>query len=540
MAEAMQEEQQQQPQSLDQNMETEEINPERERFLLELEFIQSISNPFYITRLYQPVFFCNLSFHFDFSTILFNKFNFSCNESMKTKDLAQKGFLDDPAFINYLKYLQYWKRPEYAKFIIYPHALHFLDLLQNETFRDSMKVEDTASWVHIVQYWHFHAWSNLHVRSSRGPVDPLETARKELEMQNQQDQGQGQQQQQQQLNGIPVQGQSSSIVNGFPSDATSHGGGGIGGARSGMNGFQVSPQGDLCNDGYKVTARFNFTNAGAGQSNIRAIGASAATVAMVIGGTGYYLYSNPIHANMVDEGLHPPAYPWSHKGALSTFDHASIRRGYQVYREVCSQCHSLDRIAWRSLVGVSHTVEEVKAMAQEFEYTDGPNDVGDMFQRPGKPSDYMPRPYPNDEAARAGNAGALPPDLSLIVKARHGGADYIFSLLTGYVDPPAGVQLREGLNYNPYFPGSAIAMARVLFDGLVEYEDGTPATSSQMAKDVTTFLCWASEPEHDERKKMGAKAIVIISALFILSIWLKRNRWSVLKSRKIVYAPPRQ
>jgi len=218
----------------------------------------------------------------------------------------------------------------------------------------------------------------------------------------------------------------------------------------------------------------------------------------------------------------------------------SIRRGYQVYREVCAACHSLDRIAWRNLVGVSHNVNEVKAMAEENEYTDGPNTEGEMFQRPGKLSDYMPSPYPNEDAARAGNAGALPPDLSLITKARHGGPDYVFSLLTGYVDPPAGVEIREGLNYNPYFPGGAIAMARVLFDGLVEYEDGTPATASQMAKDVVTFLNWAAEPEHDERKKIGLKAVILFSALTAVSLYVKRFKWTVIKNRKIFYNPPKE
>jgi ubiquinol-cytochrome c reductase cytochrome c1 subunit len=129
-----------------------------------------------------------------------------------------------------------------------------------------------------------------------------------------------------------------------------------------------------------------------------------------------------------EEGLHAPHFPWSHYGALNGFDHSSIRRGYQVYREVCSTCHSLDRIAWRNLVGVSHTVDEVKAMAEEVEYEDGPNDEGEMFQRPGKLADGMPKPYKNEEAARAGNAGALPPDLSLITKARHGAA---VGLITG-------------------------------------------------------------------------------------------------------------
>ncbi|KAF8498681.1 cytochrome C1 family-domain-containing protein [Russula emetica] len=246
-----------------------------------------------------------------------------------------------------------------------------------------------------------------------------------------------------------------------------------------------------------------------------------------------------VHASSPGEvGLHPAAYPWPHKGWLDSFDHASIRRGYLVYKEVCAACHSLDRIAWRNLVGVSHTADEVKAMAEEVEYTDGPNDEGEMFQRPGKLSDYMPPPYPNEEAARASNQGALPPDLSLIIKARHGGADYLFSLLTGYVDPPAGVELRDGMNYNPYFPGGAISMPRVIFDGLVEYDDGTPATTSQMAKDVTNFLSWAAEPEHDERKKIGIKAVILFSALTALSLYVKRFKWNVIKNRKIVYNPP--
>ncbi|KAI8338151.1 cytochrome C1 family-domain-containing protein [Chlamydoabsidia padenii] len=267
----------------------------------------------------------------------------------------------------------------------------------------------------------------------------------------------------------------------------------------------------------------------------------AAVTAGIVGSTALaYMYvDNTVSANMADEGLHPPEHPWPHNGPLDTYDHASIRRGFQVYQEVCSACHSLDRIAWRNLIDVSHTEDEVKAMAEEHQYMDGPDDNGDMFERPGKPADYMPKPYANEEAARAGNAGALPPDLSLMTKARHGGADYVFALLTGYMDAPGGVEVREGLNYNPYFPGGAIAMARVLFDGLVEYEDGTPATTTQMAKDVSTFLSWAAEPEHDERKKMGMKATVMLTGLLALSLWIKRFKWAPIKSRKIVYNPPK-
>lgn len=169
------------------------------------------------------------------------------------------------------------------------------------------------------------------------------------------------------------------------------------------------------------------------------------------------------------------------------------------------------------------TVDEAKVMAEENEYDGEPNDEGEIEKRPGKLSDYIPSPYKNDEAGRAANNGALPPDLSLIVKGRHGGCNYIFSLLTGYPEePPAGAVVQSGLNFNPYFPGTGIAMARVLYDGLVEYEDGTPATTSQMAKDVVEFLNWAAEPEMDDRKRMGWKVMAIGTLLFGMSVWVKR------------------
>lgn len=202
----------------------------------------------------------------------------------------------------------------------------------------------------------------------------------------------------------------------------------------------------------------------------------------------------------------------------------SLRRGFQVYREVCASCHSLTRVPYRSLVGTMMTVDEAKALAEENEYDTEPNDQGDIEQRPGKLSDYLPAPYKNDEAARAANNGALPPDLSLMIKARHGGCDYIFNLLTGYPEePPAGAVVPEGLNFNPYFPGTGIAMARVLYDDLVEYDDGTQASTSQMAKDVVEFLNWAAEPEMDDRKKMGWKVLAVTSVLFTLSVWVKRS-----------------
>ncbi|GAB1191878.1 hypothetical protein APSETT444_001062 [Aspergillus pseudonomiae] len=233
------------------------------------------------------------------------------------------------------------------------------------------------------------------------------------------------------------------------------------------------------------------------------------------------------------------AYLYGQEAFASTPAEEGLRRGFQVYREVCASCHSLTRVPWRSFVGVMHTVDEMKAMAEENEYDTEPNDQGEIEKRPGKLSDYIPAPYKNEEAARAANGGALPPDLSLIVKGRHGGCNYIFSLLTGYPDePPAGATVQEGMNFNPYFPGTAIAMGRVLFDGVVEYEDGTPATTSQMAKDVVEFLNWAAEPEMDDRKKMGVKAIALLTGLFAVSVWVKRYKWSPIKTRKIVYSPP--
>ncbi|KIW03313.1 cytochrome c1, heme protein, mitochondrial [Verruconis gallopava] len=271
-----------------------------------------------------------------------------------------------------------------------------------------------------------------------------------------------------------------------------------------------------------------------------ASGGAATVVAIGTIAWYYHMFGRPLHAmTPAEEGLHPTKYPWEHTKFHKTYDHAALRRGFQVYREVCASCHSLSRIPYRSLVGTIMTVDEAKALAEENEYDTEPNDEGEIEKRPGKLSDYIPSPYKNDEAARAANNGALPPDLSLIVKARHGGCDYIFSLLTGYPEePPAGATVQAGLNFNPYFPGTGIAMARVLYDGLVEYEDGTPATTSQMAKDVVEFLNWAAEPEADERKKMGWKVMAATGVLFALSVWVKRYKWSPLKTRKLVYTPP--
>jgi len=238
-----------------------------------------------------------------------------------------------------------------------------------------------------------------------------------------------------------------------------------------------------------------------------------------------------------DLTIHPPKLPWTHSGPLDSFDHSSIRRGYQVYKQVCAACHSLKYIAYRNLVDITHTEIEAKTEAEEIQVQDGPDEAGEMFMRPGKLSDYFPKPFANDAAAAAANNGAIPPDLSFIALARHGGEDYIFHLLTGYCDPPAGIELREGQAFNPYFPAGALSMSPPIYNEIIEYDDGTPATQSQLAKDVATFLSWCASPEHDMRKKMSIKMLALFSIMISVSYYMKKRYWSVVKTRKIVYTP---
>ncbi|KAK1973129.1 cytochrome C1 family protein [Colletotrichum eremochloae] len=299
------------------------------------------------------------------------------------------------------------------------------------------------------------------------------------------------------------------------------------------------------NGAVTISKRAASTSSGAGAeaSPSRLNLAAITSTSLALGSMAWYYHLYGPSANAAtpaEEGLHPTNYPWVHEQWLKTFDHQALRRGFQVYREVCASCHSLSRVPYRALVGTIMTVDEAKALAEENEYPGEPNEQGDIEMRPGKLSDYMPDPYKNEEAARFANNGALPPDLSLIVKARHGGCNYIFSLLTGYPEePPAGAVVAPGMNFNPYFPGTGIAMARVLYDDLVEYEDGTPASTSQMAKDVVEFLNWAAEPEMDDRKRMGMKVLVVSASLWALSVWVKKYKWAWLKSRKIAYDPPK-
>jgi len=226
---------------------------------------------------------------------------------------------------------------------------------------------------------------------------------------------------------------------------------------------------------------------------------------------------------------------WSFKGIFGTFDRASLQRGYQVYQEVCSGCHSIQHLSYRNLSekgGPEFSLDEAKAIAAQFEVTDGPNDDGEMFTRPRRLSDKFVNPFPNIQAATAANGGAYPPDMSVLVKARKGGADYIYSLLLGYEEVPAGYELDDGVYYNKYIPGNKIMMSKPLSEGAVEYSDGTQATEAQMAKDVVTFLTWAAEPNLEARHKMGFKVFIFLIILLTLVYFSKQKVWSRLDSKE--------
>ena len=204
-----------------------------------------------------------------------------------------------------------------------------------------------------------------------------------------------------------------------------------------------------------------------------------------------------------------PKYDWTFKGITGTFDRSALQRGYQVYTEVCASCHSMNLLSHRNLGEKG-----------------GPNSDGEMFTRPGRPSDKFVSPYPNIEAATAANGGAYPPDMSVLVKARKGGADYIYAVLMGYTEPPPDFQLEEGVYYNKYMDGNKIKMSNPLSDDLVTYADGTEATQAQMAKDVTTFLTWSAEPHLEERHKLGFKVVIFLIILSTLVYFSMRKLWS--------------
>ena len=225
---------------------------------------------------------------------------------------------------------------------------------------------------------------------------------------------------------------------------------------------------------------------------------------------------------------------WSFKGFFGKFDTASLQRGYQVYTEVCSACHSMKYLSYRNLSqpgGPEFSDQQAKIIASQFEVTVGPNSEGEMFTRPARLSDKFVGPYANEQAATAANGGAYPPDMSVLVKARQGGADYIYSVLMGYEDPPSEIILDDGVYYNKYMSGNNIKMTKPLSAGAVEYADGTDASEEQMAKDVVAFLAWAAEPHLEARHKIGFRAIIYLFIITVLVYFSMKKLWSRIESK---------
>ena len=272
--------------------------------------------------------------------------------------------------------------------------------------------------------------------------------------------------------------------------------------------------------------------------------AAAVTTLVVAGGL---VIGSAQHAR-AEEQQAPPAIEWSFAGPFGTFDRGALQRGLKVYKEVCANCHALSYIAFRNLAepgGPDYSVAQAAALAAEYKIKDGPNDQGEMFERPGRPADYFPSPFANEQAARASNGGAAPPDLSLITKARsyergfpwfifdfftqyqEQGVDYVAAILQGFEDtPPAGVNIPDGSYYNKYFPGHAIKMPKPLSDGQVTFDDGAPATVAQYARDVTTFLMWAAEPHMEARKQLGFQVFVFLIIFAGLMYFTKKKVWA--------------
>lgn len=293
-----------------------------------------------------------------------------------------------------------------------------------------------------------------------------------------------------------------------------------------------------------VLAQHNLLNKVWGNSKMKMIISKLAAVAIVLGisfgATATLAAGGPINK--------PREVDWSFSGPFGKWDLAQLQRGYKIYKENCSSCHSIELLAFRNLQEIGFSEEEVKAIASEFEVTDGPDADGEMFERAAVPADLIPGPYANTAEAASLNNGAAPPDFSLLAKSRavergfplfvfdiftlyaENGSDYIYSLLTGYQDPPEGVEVADGTHYNPYFiAGNALAMGQPLYGDDVEYDDGTEPTLDQHAKDVTAFLTWAAEPYLIERKQMGFKVIIFLLILSLLLYLSKKQVFSALR-----------
>ena len=235
----------------------------------------------------------------------------------------------------------------------------------------------------------------------------------------------------------------------------------------------------------------------------------------------FFYTSNLFAAESSTKSL--PKHEWSFEGITGTFDRGALQRGYQVYSEVCSGCHSMKLLYYRDLIDIGFSEDQVKAIASEFTVIDGPNDEGEMFERDARPADRFVSPYLNDNEARANNNGAYPPDLSVITKAKKDGANYIYNLLLGYKDPPADMEVGEGMYYNIYMEGNQIAMPQPIYDESVDYADGTNNSAEQIAEDLVVFLTWAAEPELEVRKNLGIKVILFFIILGFI-IFLAKNR----------------
>ena len=237
----------------------------------------------------------------------------------------------------------------------------------------------------------------------------------------------------------------------------------------------------------------------------------------------FFYTSNLFAAESSTKSL--PQHEWSFEGITGTFDRGALQRGYQVYSEVCSGCHSMKLLYYRDLIDIGFSEDQVKAIASEFTVIDGPNDEGEMFERDARPADRFVSPYLNDNEARANNNGAYPPDLSVITKAKKDGANYIYNLLLGYKDPPADMEVGEGMYYNIYMAGNQIAMPQPIYDESVDYADGTNNSAEQLAEDLVVFLTWAAEPELEVRKNLGIKVILFFIVLGFIIFLAKNHLW---------------
>jgi ubiquinol-cytochrome c reductase cytochrome c1 subunit len=250
--------------------------------------------------------------------------------------------------------------------------------------------------------------------------------------------------------------------------------------------------------------------------------------AFLIGGALAYAALNAPFAR-AQEIPEPVKQSWSFNGAFGTYDRASLQRGFEIYRTVCSNCHSLNLLSYHDLSGIGYSPDEIKAIAASVNVPDEPDDTGEIKDRPGRPSDHFKAPFANTNAAKAANNGAVPPDQSLLVRGRKYGPDYIYALMTGYKDPPADIKVPDGLYYNTAFPGGKIAMPPPLSDDAVQYSDGTKATLAQESHDIVTFLSWASDPTLEERHRLGARVVIFLAAFSGVMYGVKRKVWSKIE-----------